>query len=78
MLTFKVRQNKEGYFIGSDDDGSHRVTPYLEKPPKVGVFTLLESPIKHPFELETLFATAFTIMLPINRIRTAEMIFTPY
>ena len=41
MLTFKVRQNEEGYFIGSDDDGSHRVTPYLEKPPKVDVFTLL-------------------------------------
>ena len=59
ILEFKVRKNENGFFIGSNDDGSHRVTPYLEKPPKVDSFTLLEAPIQHPVELEKLFSDGF-------------------
>jgi hypothetical protein len=58
-LEFKVRKNENGFFIGSDDDGSHRVTPYLETSPNVGFFTLLEAPLRYPHKLAKLFETGF-------------------
>lgn len=46
-MIFKVRKNKHGYFIGSEDSGNHRVTYYMQSEPKVGSIIPILVPLPH-------------------------------
>ena len=58
-MIFCIRRNEHGYFIGTSDNGDHRVTPYMENKPQLDCLLPLLLPLQHEKYLESLFLNGF-------------------